>query len=336
MPPFPSSLLSSSLHAPANHPLRWRDGATAGWGTPDDAAFHEIPSKGVFTEPFRGSGGCSYTGPPPYCPEEDKLAGQAISLKISKTNNPGDTNITQMEYALYQDPKTGDKFKRLYYDVSLLDCANPNAMAPEGKAEKITDFNATPEMHARKLALCPGYDGGVSVTFTGDEKGAVCPPIYCDGVQKCFMIYTFDRTRPQESSFTCEKEYRGDLRLDLCAKDGDDKVKAAAEGFSAWAQTATHEVLMLQLGKTAKAEAGPPTGKVLPVSHPAASATVQAGGHSVAAGGNSVMAAASATVQAGGNSVAAGGNSVMVGSHSVVAGGNTAMAATPAHATASV
>lgn len=85
----------------------------------------------------------------------------------------------------------------------------------------VTDFDATADMVAKKRDSCPGYDGGVAVTFSGDEKGDICPPIYCDGKSKCFMIYTFDRTRPQESSFTCEKEYRGDLRLDLCAENGD-------------------------------------------------------------------------------------------------------------------
>jgi hypothetical protein len=61
----------------------------------------------------------------------------------------------------------------------------------------------------------------VAMTFSGDKEGAVCPPIYCDSKSKCFMIYTFDRTRRQESTFTCEKEYFGDLTLDLCAAEGD-------------------------------------------------------------------------------------------------------------------
>lgn len=166
-----------------------------------------------------------------------------------------------MEYALYRNPATGDAFKRLYYDVSLLDCANPRVMDLTGQGfvggGEITDFNATAGMHAQKLALCPGYEGGVSVTFSGDENGEVCPPIYCDGVEKCFMIYTFDRTRPQESSFTCEKEYRGDLRLDLCAERGDEVVKGAKEEFGKWSQTATHEVLQLQLGRTTTEGGGP-------------------------------------------------------------------------------
>lgn len=158
------------------------------------------------------SAGCPYTGAPPYCPGEDKLAGQAVSIKISRSNDPADQNITQLEYALYQNPSTHDTFKRLYYDVSLLDCGAPDIA--------VTDFNATAAMFARKVEVCPGYAGGVAVTFSGEEEGNVCPPVYCDGESRCFMVYTFDRTRRQESSFTCEKEYRGDLRLDLCVKEG--------------------------------------------------------------------------------------------------------------------
>ncbi|KAL1595067.1 hypothetical protein SLS60_009754 [Paraconiothyrium brasiliense] len=213
MAPGGESLFFSNLKSMQTLIFHRSRNADAGWGTPDDAIYHEIPSHGNYAEPYRASGGCAYTGTPPYCPDEDKLAGQAISMKISKTNNTADQEITQFEYALYQNPATTDKFKRLYYDVSLLDCGKPDVA--------VTDFDATDAQHEKKLELCPGYAGGVAVTFSGDEKGENCPPIYCDGKSKCFMIYTFDRTRPQESSFTCAKEYKGDMRLDLCAAEGD-------------------------------------------------------------------------------------------------------------------
>ncbi|KAK7184636.1 hypothetical protein PSPO01_09307 [Paraphaeosphaeria sporulosa] len=220
----------------------YRNGSTTGWGTPEDAIYHTIPSGTQYTEPFRASAGCPYTGAPPYCPLEDKLAGQAVSIKIARSNDPADQNITQLEYALYRNPNTHDTFKRLYYDVSLLDCGAPDIA--------VTDFNATEVMLARKVERCPGYAGGVAVTFSADEGGKVCPPVYCDGISRCFMVYTFDRTRRQESSFTCEKEYRGDLRLDLCVKKADEGVQGMVENFSIWAQTATHEVVMLQMNKT--------------------------------------------------------------------------------------
>ncbi|KAL5436171.1 hypothetical protein PMIN06_006085 [Paraphaeosphaeria minitans] len=221
----------------------YRNGSATGWGTPEDAIYHAIPSGKYYTEPFRASAGCSYTGAPPYCLLEDKLAGQAVSIKIARSNDTADQNITQLEYALYQNPSTQDTFKRLYYDVSLLDCGAPDVA--------VTDFNATEAMFARKVKLCPGYAGGVAVTFSADEGGEVCPPVYCDGQSRCFMVYTFDRTRRQESSFTCDKEYRGDLRLDLCVEDGGEGVPGIAGKFSSWAQTATHEVAMLQMNKTA-------------------------------------------------------------------------------------
>ncbi|KAF2445626.1 hypothetical protein P171DRAFT_323327, partial [Karstenula rhodostoma CBS 690.94] len=152
-------LLSVGAHYLGGH----RDGSAVGWGTPEDAVYHTIPSGTHYTEPFRTSAGCAYTGAPPYCPAEDKLAGQGVSIKISRSNNPADQNITQLEYALYQNPNIHDTFKRLYYDVSLLDCGAPDV--------SVTDFNATDTMYAKKKELCPGYIGGVAVTFSGDEGG---------------------------------------------------------------------------------------------------------------------------------------------------------------------
>ncbi|KAF1979736.1 hypothetical protein BU23DRAFT_594918 [Bimuria novae-zelandiae CBS 107.79] len=91
-------------------------------------------------------------------------------------------------------------------------------------------------MHQEKLKLCPGYDGGLST---------------------CLMIYTFDRTRPQESSFTCEKEYHGDLTLDLCANHGDAKVQYEIAFFKTWVQIASHEVASKERSQLAQATGSP-------------------------------------------------------------------------------
>ncbi|KAJ4303379.1 hypothetical protein N0V90_002272 [Kalmusia sp. IMI 367209] len=202
--------------------------ATTGWEAVEDKIPVLISPGENFTEPFRTSGGCNYTGAPPYCPDEDKLAGQGISMKIAKGYSV-DNSIMQFEYTLYQNPRIIPlkTFKKLIYDVSLLDCGQPMVNGTLANGTKglvpaiVTDFNATTAMHDQKVRECPGYDGGVAVTFSTDEKGYNCPPIYCDGKSKSFMIYTWDKSRDKESTFTCEREYHGNMRLDLCATRGD-------------------------------------------------------------------------------------------------------------------
>lgn len=194
------------------------------WGTPENEFFVEIPPKSTYVEPFRASGGCpnqnvtNSTGQvnlqPVYCPQEDKLGGQGISFKISKTKVPADPDLTQIEYALYKNPeKKNDTFKRLYYDFSLLDCVHEQA----GTA----DLTGTDAQHKIKVQRCPGYEGGVAVTFSGDPDHSNCPLIYCDGSRKCMQIYTWDRSRDQEASFTCEREYRGNMTVELCVSQGE-------------------------------------------------------------------------------------------------------------------
>jgi hypothetical protein len=39
------------------------------------------------------------------------------------------------------------------------------------------------------------------VSFPNDTE-AVCRPVKCDGVQKCFDIYTYDHTREGETSMS--------------------------------------------------------------------------------------------------------------------------------------
>jgi hypothetical protein len=177
----------------------------------------------------------NHTEDPGYCSELDKLQGQGVSLKISKSNSAF-SEITQIEYALVQNLQRNDTFHRLDCDVSLLDCADP-AVHPHAftaqdtgglrNVAKITDFTATTADHGAKVEMCPGYRDGVNVTFPNDPKKEKCPKtIQCDGSAICLGIYNFDRTRQGESSLACEQKYRGDMVVDLCGGRVNTMVKA--------------------------------------------------------------------------------------------------------------
>jgi hypothetical protein len=221
----------------AHHLLGPRD-PTKGFGTAGDEEKHTIPPGEMYTEPFRmtcplpkgwdpklKSAATNATGyqvlinPLPtepnnlYCIAEDKLAGQGISVKIAKTDLPSG-DILQLEYAIVMDPNRGDTFQRMNYDVSLLNCA---------ARDNITDFSATTADHDEKIALCPGYDGGLSLTFDNDTQTENCPPTYCDGKDKCLMAYMWDKTRQGESSLGCEREYFGNMTLNLCVGNAADE-----------------------------------------------------------------------------------------------------------------
>ncbi|PSN64489.1 hypothetical protein BS50DRAFT_498484 [Corynespora cassiicola Philippines] len=191
-----------------------RDNVT-GFGTPEDMIVQNITAGSTYAEPYRitaplksdTNGGANPFAW--YHEGMDKLAGQGISMKIA--NETGGNNVFQFEYALVQDPFRGDSFLRMNYDVSLLDCANPEPL------RHISDANATDADHTLKLQGCPGYENGVAVTFTNDPKGDNCAPFYCSGQKKCMLIYTWDRTREGEASMACEKDaYKGDMVVDLC------------------------------------------------------------------------------------------------------------------------
>ncbi|KAF1979738.1 hypothetical protein BU23DRAFT_104276 [Bimuria novae-zelandiae CBS 107.79] len=53
-------------------------------------------------------------------PIADQVLGNAMSVKITKPPNDWSSNILQFEYALGQNTET---FKKLWYDISLLNCA---------------------------------------------------------------------------------------------------------------------------------------------------------------------------------------------------------------------
>lgn len=211
------------------------------WGTAPEQIIHHIPAGEAYTEFFRTVCAIYLNSTiPQYCWPEDKLGGQGISMKISADEH-NLTDIIQFEYALIQNPARGDTYRRLDYDVSLLDCGNPavyteaykvyipasstsgapaatSVAHPEGYRDvfQLTDVKATSEDHALKIKYCPGYEGGLNVTFS-NAPNSTCPHLICDGKQVCKDIYTFDRTREGEATKACNEEYHGDMILHLCA-----------------------------------------------------------------------------------------------------------------------
>jgi hypothetical protein len=157
-------------------------------------------------------------------------------MKISYSITSSD--VTQFKYTLIDDLYRPDHgFQRLEYDVSLLDCANlfvypklfkvnvPPLVGASADIVQVAGWrDATALMdeatsdrdHKIKAEKCPGYQGGITVSFPSDKEG-VCKPIKCDSVKKCFDVYTFDRTREGEASMSSEKEYMGDTVVEFCA-----------------------------------------------------------------------------------------------------------------------
>ncbi|KAH3969207.1 hypothetical protein HBI52_015670 [Parastagonospora nodorum] len=214
------------------------------WGTKPEEDIHPIKAGETYTEPYRTT--CAIyvnSTKPSYCWPEDKLGGQGISIKISADEH-NFTNILQFEYALVRNPLRGDSYRRLDYDISLLDCGNPLVYTQEYKVyiptsstsgaiavstatgvahidgyrdvSQLTDAKATNEDHTLKVKYCPGYEGGLNVTFS-NAPNATCPHLICDGKQVCKDIYTFDRSREGEATKACNEVYHGDIVLHLCA-----------------------------------------------------------------------------------------------------------------------
>lgn len=194
---------------------------TIGYAVPEDGFMYTIAPNTSYSEDYRITCPPALNGTWGYCWDHDKLRGQGISLKLSK-NNTVASDILQLEYALVMNPLRGDTFNRFEYDVSLLDCGDPvwNKEAYGGAGRGvITDGDATTADHDIKLDSCPGYSGGLSVTFDPDPGPAVCPSIKCTGEKLCDQIYFFDRTRKSEPSMACTKEYKGNMVLDLCLQN---------------------------------------------------------------------------------------------------------------------
>ncbi|CAN9426639.1 unnamed protein product [Alternaria sp. RS040] len=191
------------------------------WNAWQENIQHTIASGARYNESFRVT--CpNVEGAEEYCADYDKLRGQGVSLKIFTAANPSEA--LQFEYALVQNPLDELPYHKLNYDVSLLDCADPLDHAllygigfnTENHRE-ITDQSMSAEDRKHKVDLCPGYKGGLRVSFKAEEScdGDVCEPIDCNEDDWC-KIYFFQRTRDGEPSLSCGGEFRGNVVLDLC------------------------------------------------------------------------------------------------------------------------
>lgn len=212
-------------------------GNSGGHHAPKDWEIITLAPDSLYTEPYRT---VCFTHPSnAYCADEDKLGGQGVSIKIAASNDNW-SDVTQIEYNLVKNTDGRDDFYRLNYDISLLDCGRPDWDA--------TDATATNAEHQLKLEKCPGYRGGISVNFDSDPSHENCMPLQCDGKQRCPQMYLWDRTRGGEASVDCSREYRGDMRVELCADRGKNAPKDRA-AFSSYTVTAVHE--LVQALKTA-------------------------------------------------------------------------------------
>ncbi|KAF2853855.1 hypothetical protein T440DRAFT_465606 [Plenodomus tracheiphilus IPT5] len=180
------------------------------WNAYQDDLMQIMKPNETYTEPFRTTCPLMNNVTTKYCEDYDKLRGQGVSIKISKNTSIAD--ILQLEYALVQNPLQNATYHQLIYDVSLLDCADPGINAT------ITDATATAADQLNKVNTCPGYQGGLSVTFDPDPRANVCKPIQCTGEESpvCPDIYNFDRTRKGEATMACREKYEGNMILDLC------------------------------------------------------------------------------------------------------------------------
>jgi hypothetical protein len=182
-----------------------------GYATPEEQVVYPIAPGGNYSEAFRSTWVSSNDTTRGWNPDTDKLWGQGIAIKLSWADHPHDKNITQFEYALTYNAKAQRQHPLLWYDVSLLDCGTP-------ASGDRTDFTATDADYQVKTEQCPGYQGGLTVTFEPYEGlDSTCPEIACEG--ECHDIYNFDRTRESEPTKQCESEFKGNMILHLCARE---------------------------------------------------------------------------------------------------------------------
>ncbi|CAO2654148.1 Nn.00g108810.m01.CDS01 [Neocucurbitaria sp. VM-36] len=123
---------------------------------------YTIPSGKFYTEPYRITCPPAINGSDGYCWDYDKLRGQGVSIKVSNNQSVAE-DVLQFE---------------LYYDVSLLDCgkvanyaANYGFDLTDPNHRTITDASSTDDDHKAKVEKCPGYKGGLTVTFPSDTIG---------------------------------------------------------------------------------------------------------------------------------------------------------------------
>lgn len=189
-----------------------KGGDPAGKPTIPDPAPAKLEPQQNWTEDFRESCGLPDGAFNRYCPDMDKISGEGVAIKIfnGSAGEESNKNISQLEYALVQDPKRGDTFKRLNYDISLLDCAIP----PNHIYAQVNDFHAA-GWNRKKVAQCPGYQGGLAVLFTNTTEQN-CPPIRCNGSEVCLEMYNLDKTRKDEPSLACNAEFYGTMAFHMC------------------------------------------------------------------------------------------------------------------------
>ncbi|KAF2634540.1 hypothetical protein P280DRAFT_238349 [Massarina eburnea CBS 473.64] len=202
--------------------------------TDKSGAEFQIAAHGEYQEPFRetvymsreeeaskygGVGGH-------YDPISGKMFNQGISIKFTTAPQNYSSKTLQLEYALIKNTVRGDNFLRINYDVSLLDCA-----VPPKEQKKMTDVQSSQELewNQKKIDGCPGYQKGFAMWF---DDSSNCRPIYCDGQSFCDGVYNYDKSRVNESSFECSKEYRGILHFELCAGNGNGTGKAVYEKWA--------------------------------------------------------------------------------------------------------
>lgn len=211
-----------SLHIlnSCSRPLKARSVGAHSTNSSHDASEIPLPAGTSYREPFRETIPISKaeakqmvdTHVAPIDAATGKVKGQGVSFMITTPSNADwGHGITQVEYSLIQNSENNDAFKRLWYDISLLNCAAPD--------HEVTDLQASrdPALNRKKVEGCPGYRNGIAMWTSESEK---CRPVYCDGVQYCEAVYNYDATKVNEASFACTKEYRGDLFVELCAGSG--------------------------------------------------------------------------------------------------------------------
>ncbi|KAB2104432.1 hypothetical protein AG0111_0g7787 [Alternaria gaisen] len=203
------------------------------WNAWQEDIQYTIASGASYNESFRAT--CpNIEGAEEYCADYDKLRGQGVSLKIFTPANPSEA--LQFEYALVQNQLDELPYHTLNYDVSLPGCADPLdhvllygiSFNTENHRE-ITDQSMSAEDRKHKVDLCPGYKGGLRVSFKAEEgcDGDVCEPIDCSEDDWCKIIF-FERTRDGEPSLSCGGEFRGKVILDLCVANAGANINTEA------------------------------------------------------------------------------------------------------------
>lgn len=173
------------------------ENSVGGLSTPCDEQRVTLEPGASFQDPYRT---VCYKGNNSlqYCPNEDKMANQGVSITISRSPELA-SDILQFEYELVQEPDFN--YQRFKYDVSLLDC---------GRVQNTTSQISNGNNGNRQG--CSAYNDGLSVTFDG-HGSSLCPWITCNPGEGC---RSNDKSWPQEPGLVCDQELRGNVTLRFC------------------------------------------------------------------------------------------------------------------------